>query len=124
MQFNVLFIQETNVILMLSWKKIHFKYVLNVFLPYVILGFLVPLPMHSFQRNNVRSLELRFKSVFSWAIKTLPRDTSFIKRVKNKFLFNRDIIFLEFSKNDNVVERQLDHLEWFIDKKYYFEANC
>jgi hypothetical protein len=34
-------------------------------------------------------------------------------KVNKKFILSRDVIFLESSKNDKIVERQLDHLNRF-----------
>jgi hypothetical protein len=38
-----------------------------------------------------------------------------------KFILSRDVIFLESSKNDKIVERQLDHLDKFTRVKRYHE---
>ena len=41
--------------------------------------------------------------------------------VNKKFVVSRDVIFLESSKTDNVVERQLDHLDRFTNAKSFQE---
>jgi transposase InsO family protein len=41
--------------------------------------------------------------------------------VNKKFILSRDVIFLESSKNDKIVERQLDHLDRFTHVKTYHE---
>ena len=41
--------------------------------------------------------------------------------VNKKFIISRDVIFLEYSKTNNVVERQLDHLDRFRHAKYFQE---
>ena len=38
-----------------------------------------------------------------------------------KFIIYRDVIFLESSKTDNVVDQQLDHLDRFKHEKYFQE---
>jgi hypothetical protein len=39
----------------------------------------------------------------------------------NKFILSIDVIFLESSKNDKTVEKQLDHLDRFTNVKTYHE---
>jgi hypothetical protein len=39
----------------------------------------------------------------------------------NKFILSRDVIFLESSKKDEIVERQLDHQDRFTHVKIYHE---
>ena len=41
--------------------------------------------------------------------------------VKKKFVLSRDVIFLESSITDNVVERRLDHLDRFTNAKLFQE---
>jgi len=41
--------------------------------------------------------------------------------VNKKFVVSKDVIFLESSKTDNVVERQLDRLDRFINEKSFQE---
>ena len=41
--------------------------------------------------------------------------------VNKKFVVSRDVVFLESSKNDDVVERQLDRLDRFTHEKYFQE---
>ena len=41
--------------------------------------------------------------------------------VNKKFVVSRDVIFLESSKSDNVVERQLDRLDRFVKTKSFQE---
>ena len=41
--------------------------------------------------------------------------------VNKNFVIARDVIFLESSKTDNVVEQQLDHLDRFTHAKYFQE---
>jgi hypothetical protein len=41
--------------------------------------------------------------------------------VNTKFILSKDVIFLESSKNEKIVERQLDHLDKFIHVKTYHE---
>ena len=41
--------------------------------------------------------------------------------VNKKFIVSRDVIFLESSKDDNVVERQLDRLDRFANAKSFQE---
>jgi hypothetical protein len=41
--------------------------------------------------------------------------------VNKKFILSRDVIFLESSKNEKTVERQLDHLDRFTHVKTYHE---
>ena len=41
--------------------------------------------------------------------------------VNKKFVVSRDVIFLESSKTDNVVEQQLDHLDRFTKAKSFQE---
>jgi hypothetical protein len=40
---------------------------------------------------------------------------------KNKFILSRDVIFLESSKKDKIVERKLDHLDRLTRVKTYDE---
>jgi hypothetical protein len=42
-------------------------------------------------------------------------------RQTRKFILSRDVIFLESSKKDETVERQLDHLDRFTCVKTYHE---
>ena len=42
-------------------------------------------------------------------------------KVNKKFIISRDVIFLESSKIDNVVEWQLDRLDIFEHAKYFQE---
>lgn len=44
-------------------------------------------------------------------------------KVNKKFLFAKNVIFLECSKSDDAVERQIDHLDRFIRGKPYIEEN-
>ena len=41
--------------------------------------------------------------------------------VKKKFVVSRDVIFLQSSNTDNVVERQLDRLDIFVNAKSFQE---
>jgi hypothetical protein len=41
--------------------------------------------------------------------------------VNKKFVLSRDVIFLESTQNDKIVERQLDHLDRFTHVKTYHE---
>ena len=38
-----------------------------------------------------------------------------------KFIVSRDVVFLEFDKDDSIVDRQLSHLNKFHSKKFYYE---
>ena len=40
-----------------------------------------------------------------------------------KFILSRDVIFLESTKKDEIVERQLDHLDIFTHVKTYLELD-
>ena len=43
--------------------------------------------------------------------------------VKQKFLFARDVIFLEYSKSDLTIEQQLDQLDSFTHGNHFFETD-
>jgi hypothetical protein len=38
-----------------------------------------------------------------------------------KFVVSRDIVFLEFAKDASTIDRQLNHLDRFSSKKFYYE---
>ena len=38
-----------------------------------------------------------------------------------KFVVSRDVVFLEFDKDASTVDRQLNHLDKFPSKKFYYE---
>ena len=40
-----------------------------------------------------------------------------------KFIFSRDVIFLEFEKDALIIDKQLAHLDRFLSKKIYHEMD-
>ena len=51
------------------------------------------------------------------------KDNRMYDQVNKKFILSRDVIFLESSKDDNIVEWKLDHLDKFSHRKTYYECD-
>jgi hypothetical protein len=59
------------------------------------------------------------KSASSWGTQIPPRGIIFMMRQRG--ILSRDVIFLQSSKKDEIVEKQLDHLDKFTRVKTYHE---
>jgi hypothetical protein len=70
------------------------------------------------KRNN---LDARSRKCFFSRYSNTTEACCLYDEVNNKFILSRDVIFLKSSKNDKVVERQLDHLDKFNHVKTYHE---
>ena len=108
---------------MLLTTRLRMKYGLAIFLRFNISSFLVPPVMPWSLKNKGNKLGARsHKCIFLGYLDT-TKGYKLYDEVNKKFLFSRDVIFLECSKDELTIEQQLDHLDRFTYGKQYIEAN-
>jgi hypothetical protein len=70
------------------------------------------------QRNK---LDARSQKCIFFGYSNTTKGYRLYDEVNKKFILSKDVVFLESSKNDKIVERQLDHLDKFTHVKRYNE---
>jgi hypothetical protein len=68
-------------------------------------------------KEQRRNLNTRIHKCFFLGYSNTTKGYHLYDEINKKFILSRDVIFLESSKKDKIIERQLDHLERFTHVK-------
>jgi hypothetical protein len=74
-------------------------------------------------KEQRRNLDVRSRKCIFLGYSNTAKGYHLYDETNNKFILSRDVILLESSKKDKIVERHLDHLDRFICVKIYHELD-